>query len=340
MTGALTTVTIPPCPIPAATVVGARTYLVDRIVPECEILTLPARGHGGGTLSYGRAPLESLPQPAPSGRLKRLKPRGTLALSDTAVFDLRRNAPENWAHFLTNHLPLVFHVSAELGLEPEALHLVTPAATPRYILDAAEFFGLRLTASDAQLAGAGVAYNMDPWTTVRATRADWVAAPAARAAFARGRAAQPSGPLPRRAYLSRKSARALENEDEICALLAQRGFERVFAETLSAADQIALFQEAEAIVAIHGAALGPLLWRQPESPLAQLVELMPCGHMTDYYRGMCAQLGVGWIGVRGRLKPEYVTPAYDFNAPFKAFSQDDFEVDPASLTHALDLAGL
>ncbi|MEM1065164.1 MAG: glycosyltransferase family 61 protein, partial [Pseudomonadota bacterium] len=222
-----------------------------------------------------------------------------------------------------------------------AVHLVTPTTTPGYIGGAAAFFGFRHTATDAQLSGAGVAYDLDPWTTVRASRADWVAAPAARDAFTRGRTMHPSGAaLPRRAYLSRKSARSLENEDEICALLGERGFERIFAETLSVADQIGLFQEAEAIVAIHGAALGPLLWRQPESTLAHVVELMPCGHMTDYYRGMCAQLGVGWIGVRGRLKPEYVAPAYDFGKRFKAFSQDDFTVDPASLTHALDLAGL
>ena len=67
---------------------------------------------------------------------------------------------------------------------------------------------------------------------------------------------------------------------------------------------------------------------------------MPCGHMTDVYRVMAGQLGCGWIGVRGRIKPEYVRPAYELGAVFKEFSLDSFEVDLAALGLAFDLAAL
>ena len=64
----------------------------------------------------------------------------------------------------------------------------------------------------------------------------------------------------RRIYLSRNSygRRALANEAEILPLLAACGFETVFPERLSFAEQIAVFGTAEAIVAVDGAALSNL----------------------------------------------------------------------------------
>ena len=57
--------------------------------------------------------------------------------------------------------------------------------------------------------------------------------------------------------------------------------------------------------------------------------------MTDFFRLMAQQVGVPWIGVRGRLKPGYVAPAYQEHRVFKQFSLDNFEVDPVSLDRAL-----
>ena len=59
--------------------------------------------------------------------------------------------------------------------------------------------------------------------------------------------------------------------------------------------------------------------------------------MTDVYRGMSQQVGCAWIGVRGRIKPEYIRPAYVLDTPFTRYSLDNFEVDPASLDLALDM---
>ena len=116
------------------------------------------------------------------------------------------------------------------------------------------------------------------------------------------------------------------------------GYVTVYPEDLSVEDQFQLFNTAEQIVAVHGAGLGPLLYRHPNSPLRHLVEILPCGHMTDFFRLMAQQVGVPWTGVRGRLKPEYVAPAYQMQNFFKQYSLDNFEVDPESLERALAMA--
>lgn len=71
----------------------------------------------------------------------------------------------------------------------------------------------------------------------------------------------PAIDAPRRIYLSRRGAatRRLANEAELLPLLDQHGFVAVDAEGMSAAEQLALFQCAEFILGVEGAALVNLL---------------------------------------------------------------------------------
>lgn len=71
------------------------------------------------------------------------------------------------------------------------------------------------------------------------------------------RVVAPAADAPRRIYLSRASAatRRLINEAELLPLLAQHGFVVVHPERMSAAEQLALFQSAEFIIGVEGAAL-------------------------------------------------------------------------------------
>jgi capsular polysaccharide biosynthesis protein len=71
-----------------------------------------------------------------------------------------------------------------------------------------------------------------------------------------------SGPAPgRRLYLRRNSQfRAMHNAAEVEALLRESGFQVIEPETLSFAEQIRLFSEAESIVAQAGAALGNMIF--------------------------------------------------------------------------------
>jgi len=137
-----------------------------------------------------------------------------------------------------------------------------------------------------------------------------------------------------RVFLVRRGTRRLVNEAEIAGHLAARGFVRLHAEDLAVADQFRLFQRAEAVVAIHGAALAPMLYRAPGAPPLALVELFPCGHVTDVWRAVAGQTGGRWVGVRGRLRPEHVRPAQDLSRPFLRHSLQDFEADPAAIDRA------
>jgi capsular polysaccharide biosynthesis protein len=337
MVSAATEIVIPPRTIRPATLVTARSYLVDRFVPDCEIVHLPARVVAGGTLRLERGP--RVARSTPSGRARRLRAglgRSPRRVADRVVVDLRLRAPDNWAHFLDNHLPIFFRLAREMGLDWDQALLLLPAGIPGHILRAAALFGLETLVTDDPVEGEGVAFAVEPWTAIRPLRVDWVQTPEVQAAVARGTTADT--PLPERVFLARSDTRRVANEDEVEAVLALQGYRKIYPETLSVADQFRLFREARRLVAVHGAGLAPLMYLPPGAPLELLVEILPCGHMTDFYRAIADKLDVPWIGVRGRIKPQYVDPAYRFEARFDAFSLDDFEVDVAALERALDFA--
>jgi capsular polysaccharide biosynthesis protein len=320
-----------------ARLITAQSYLIDRFQPDCEIIALPPKPVGGGEIALTLGPLQAAAPVRPERlpRLaRRLRPPPVLA-QDGILFDLRDHAPGNWAHFLDNHIPFVVFACRTFGLALADCRLLLPAATPGYILEVAALFGLAVLCSDATVTGSGVTWRMDNWPVIRAARMGWVQDPEIRSRIDGLSAATA---LPPRLFLPRRRTRHLENQAEIEALLAARGFLTLYPEDLSPADQFRLFEEAEIIVAVHGAGLAPLLYRSPHSKLRQLVEILPVGHMTDVYRMMAEQLGLGWIGVRGRIRPEHVAPAYDLTQPFRKFSLAGFSADPRALLLALDLA--
>jgi hypothetical protein len=215
----------------------------------------------------------------------------------------------------------------------EETQIVLPMSTPDYIRSAAQIFGLKMILTDRPLEGDSILFEADPWTGIRAVRANWVRQPRIAACL---EALPRDIALPERVFLSRKSTRQLSNAVEVEEFLAGHGFVTLYPEDLSAVEQFRLFREVETIVAIHGASLGPLLYRPAHSRLRQLIEILPCGHMTDVYRVMAEQVGCAWIGVRGRLKPEYIRPAYRLDARFDAFSLESFELDIVALAQALE----
>lgn len=318
----------------------ARSYMIDRFVPACEIIALPEKQVAGGNLSYHQTHL-TLPATVPSGRGARMRarftPSATRQIEDRLLIDLRHHDPGNWAHFLNNHLPIVFRLCETIRADWSRVLLVTPQATPDYVRAAARLFGFDLLSTDDAITGEGLSFTVTPWTAVRTERANWARLPAVTEALARAtHVTEPA--LPRRPFLARRNTRAISNMSEVEAYLTARGYETIYPEDLSAVDQFRLFREADAMVAVHGAGLAPLLYVPPNGRLQQLVEILPVGHMTDVYRVMAQQVGVFWTGVRGRIKSGYVDAAYRLDAPFNTFSLDSFEVDVVALEHALDFA--
>lgn len=338
-------IAIPDGKVPSARMVTPQSYLIDRIEPACEIIALPERRVAGGELRIHCGEIRAAP-PAPGGlrsRLMRRTPPNERVPQGHIAIDLRHHLDGNWAHMLNNHLPLSFRMLEATGVGWDKALILLPADAPRYIHAAAALFGLDTHATDAVVEGQGLAFSMEPRVGQRAARADWVRlADPARALSATLAGAPPGQPLPQRVFLSRKDTRVPSNATEVEAFLRARGFETVYPEDLSASDQMHLFAGAEEMVAVHGAGLAPLLYCGASAGLEggprRLIEILPCGHVTDVYRVIADRVGCAWIGVRGRLKPEYVRPAHDIGAGFSKFSLDSFEVDVAALEEAFALS--
>lgn len=88
-----------------------------------------------------------------------------------------------------------------------------------------------------------------------------------------------AGPARRKVYLSQAQAgrRRIANDEAMTALLLCRGYEVVSPESLSVAQQIALFSEVSHIVAVAGAALTNMVYSPPG---AQVVVLSPRSSVT------------------------------------------------------------
>jgi len=70
------------------------------------------------------------------------------------------------------------------------------------------------------------------------------------------------GHAPKRIYVSRRSGleRVLRNEEEVVRLLGEFGFERVYCEDSTFAQQVEMFRQAEFVVGPHGGGLTNTVW--------------------------------------------------------------------------------
>lgn len=321
--------------------IAARSFLIDRAVPDCEEIMLRGRTVPGGTIPFGHVSRMAAPRIQTDwrarlrSRLRSSRRSGPVPLEGNLGMDCRIVSPENWSHFLNIHAPLAFELMHRLDLPPGGLTLILPEKTPNFILEAAAHLGLRIQCAAGAVDGPGVAYGFSPNITIP-DRRRWLEAAGVVDRLLAALGAQPRADLPRNLFLARRSTRNISNQSEIEVLLGARGFVTIFPEDLSPTDQFALFNAAETIIAVHGAGIAPLLYRHPDAPLHHLVEILPAGHMTDFFRLMAQQVGCRWTGVRGRLKPKYIRPAYDLTAKiYRQHSLDSFEVDPVSLERAL-----
>jgi len=97
----------------------------------------------------------------------------------------------------------------------------------------------------------------------------------------------------KRIYVSRLGSlkRVLVNEAELEQHLAARGFTIVKPEALSVREQVALFHQADVIVAPAGAALANVLFCRPGT---KVVELQPSNFTGVWVRNIALLVGVDW----------------------------------------------
>lgn len=91
-----------------------------------------------------------------------------------------------------------------------------------------------------------------------------------------GAGAKGKGAL-RRIFISRARSRGrkIVNEEEVAAFLADRGYERIFAEDLTFAEQVGLMQDTDVLVSQHGAGLTNLIFMRPGSKVLELLRTVP-----------------------------------------------------------------
>jgi tetratricopeptide (TPR) repeat protein/capsular polysaccharide biosynthesis protein len=141
--------------------------------------------------------------------------------------------------------------------------------------------------------------------------------------------------LPERIYISRANAkyRQVLNEEEVTELLSRYGFTTVYLETMTVAEQAALFANARAIVAPHGAGLSNLVFCREQSLIIELFS--PNYVRTDYWM----------ISHYLKLKHYYIVgESFDCYPLRQLMYQnsltEDILVNLHSLTSALQVAGL
>jgi len=85
---------------------------------------------------------------------------------------------------------------------------------------------------------------------------------------------------PRRIFINRRKSRRTKNAAALAVLLRKFGFEEHFLEDYPLAKQIALFRQAEVVLAPHGAGLTHLIHCRPGT---EVIELMPARRMQLCY---------------------------------------------------------
>ncbi len=136
----------------------------------------------------------------------------------------------------------------------------------------------------------------------------------------------------RRLWISRNRARyrRLQNEDEILALLAREGFEKVELERLTFREQVEILSQANAVAGPHGAGMTNLLFAPHGT---RVLELFPPKFVNPVFYSMANSQNQEYYYLTGYSLPE------DRN-PEGAKDLDHFRVDPAKIVQSLDLMKL
>jgi len=141
---------------------------------------------------------------------------------------------------------------------------------------------------------------------------------------------------PKRLFISRRGTRCLLNESEIDEILRCYGFQKVFFEDISLAEQWSLARNAEAVVALHGAALFNLVFNRRA---VKLIELFHPGYFVHGYRQMVNAIGGSWCGVTGQFPPDIIRQLDYLKKP-RHFALESTRIDTVALKRALDYLDL
>jgi len=321
---------------PSNKMFGAKTRLIDRDVSGVEEIILPKVSTIPGKLLLNLPETKTALPAYSDNRLswKTIKTKyiikQSLDIANSIIIDLRRNSPTNWAHAFLNQLPLALHCRQMIKNHTnDKVTFILPADISPKVARFYQHIGIDIICTNQSIHGKICSIELNPWIAIRGERVDIIntCLPPKHEISA----VTPEACISNRIFLSRKDTRCLKNEKEIIQQLEAKGFQTLYLEEHSLEQQIATICFAKDIIAVHGAALGPLILRSHfNSTPYRLTELFSPAHITNCYRVIASQTGGQWAGVRGRLWPGLLKK----NANFKN-NLENFEVCPESLEHAL-----
>lgn len=243
------------------------------------------------------------------------------------ILDLRAIEPNNVAHLLLDIVPLVLFVRSVLG--PEVRCVLRDARGP--YRDLLELFEIAPISTSRRVAGEivhvrgtrGLAvYDVqgtfdcpgivflpnvyETWSPANSWKVDKV-------------------------FLARRGPRALLNQGEVERCLSGAGYETLYMEDFSVAQQLAIASQARHVVAVHGAAVATLVVNRA---IESVVELLP-PHVYHQLFPMC-------LGARVRryalLLPEFdEAVAHSGWSAVHQYKSAPFRVDLPSLECALSV---
>ena len=334
---------IEPAKCPADWMIGPKSFFVDRATPDFEHIRLSSMPVAGGRIEVTADPDNKTMMPFTPCRRKHALERKifpgrykTIEIDGFAI-DYRFGSPQNWAHILTGHLPLLLKIrSLSDKFREKPITVILPQDSGAHIIGVCELAGFKAIASDAPVNAHVIQLSTQLLALTRDPRRQWIIEETSEefwpTIYKRSKLDRAYDKI----FLVRKEARKLSNEAELEEYLSGRGYLKVYAEDYSFEDQFRLLADATDIIATHGAALGPLIYRPPSTPRFRLIELFPIGHIASLFRYSTHQMNGEWLCVRGKLKPEHIEPGYALDKPFVEYSQQEFEIDVESLKYAMD----
>jgi len=336
---------IPGFDVPQSIMFGHSTHLMDSFSPAIERIILPQRQVPPLPFSVRAFAGQAGPAlriPPRAGRMTRMKAKlrhhlnqhkPVLRRPDVFLVDGRFTYDGNIAHILQSHVSPVRFAELLLGRQRghvPKLQVVLRSRASILARRLYKFLGIPVILYDGPVEGTVV--------TIEPMKRPYAVYPHVLNESIPGYAAD----TPTRIYLSRRGSRFVVNEDEVVRVLQSRGFTRVFLEDVSFAQQLSIMRNAREIVAVHGAGIAWLVFKNgiPQAggeprPGFSLVELFGPGFITDHFRHLVAALGGAWCCVRGQMTPAVVRDL-DFRRRPRSHESDSFIVDPDALEEALD----
>jgi Tfp pilus assembly protein PilF len=140
-------------------------------------------------------------------------------------------------------------------------------------------------------------------------------------------------------YISRRHAsyRRILNEDETIARLSPYGFVPIVLESLSFLEQVALFANAQAIIAPHGAGLTNTVFCNPGT---QLIEIFSPEMVSVNYWVVSNMIGLDYAYLIGENLDEYKTPTSIPRRYYNHPLYEDIVVNLDSLVNLMHCSGM